>query len=227
MALTPELVVLCRREEADPGPDPAYTALEEADYDQLADRLHEELGEDPLWLFAYGSLIWKPEFDYVERHRALLHGWHRSFCLHLTRWRGMPHQPGLMLALDSGGRCNGVAYRLLPERRREQIRRLVYREVGSHEDTYTVRWVNAHTPEGPVRALGFWIGPKGPRAVRRQPLEQVAHILARACGHGGSCAEYLYNTVSHLEAFGIRDRNLWRLQELVAEEIRALAGARP
>ncbi|TIT47693.1 MAG: gamma-glutamylcyclotransferase, partial [Mesorhizobium sp.] len=60
-----------------------------------------------------------------------------------------------------------------------------------------------------------------------QPLENVARVLARACGHVGSGAEYLYNTVSHLEAFGIRDRNLWRLQELVAKEIRSIHGRAP
>ncbi|TIW30865.1 MAG: gamma-glutamylcyclotransferase, partial [Mesorhizobium sp.] len=60
-----------------------------------------------------------------------------------------------------------------------------------------------------------------------QPLENVARVLARACGHVGSGAEYLYNTVSHLEEFGIRDRNLWRLQELVADEIRSIHGRTP
>ncbi|MDA0221177.1 MAG: gamma-glutamylcyclotransferase [Proteobacteria bacterium] len=224
MALTPELVALCEREEADPGPDPAFTALEEADYDRLAERLHGELGQDPLWLFAYGSLIWKPEFEVVEQRHAVLHGWHRSFCLELKRWRGMPHRPGLILALDGGGRCKGVAYRLPDEDRLAQLRRLVYREVGSHEDTYTVRWVTPRTVHGPVRALAFWIGPKGARVARKLPLEHVAHVLARACGHGGSGAAYLYNTVAHLEQAGIRDRNLWRLQELVAAEIRAVAG---
>ena len=70
----------------------------------------------------------------------------------------------------------------------------------------------------------FWIGPRGARVARKLPLEHVAHVLARACGHGGSGAAYLYNTVAHLEQAGIRDRNLWRLQELVAAEIRAVAG---
>lgn len=223
MSLTPELVALCERTETDPGPHPDYTPLEEADYDRLADRLFGELGDEELWAFAYGSLIWNPTFDFVEKCRGTLHGWHRSFCLELTRWRGMPHQPGLMLALDSGGRCDGIAYRLSHEERRDHIRRLVYRELSSHENTHMVRWVRVRTAGGPVRALGFWIGPRGDGVSRRLPLERVAWVLARACGHGGSCAAYLYNTVAHLEEAGIRDRNLWRLQHLVAAEIRAMA----
>jgi len=74
-----------------------------------------------------------------------------------------------------------------------------------------------------IRALTFWAGGKSPRIIRPlPPLQDVAPVLARACGHRGSCAEYLYNTVVHLAEFGIRDRNLWRLQEMVAREIEAM-----
>ena len=85
-----------------------------------------------------------------------------------------------------------------------------------------VRWVAVRTEAGPIRALAFWVGPKGEGVALRLPLERVAWILARAAGHGGSGASYLYNTVSKLEEFGIHDRNLWRLQELIAKEIRGL-----
>jgi glutathione-specific gamma-glutamylcyclotransferase len=224
MALTPELVALCEREEADPGPDPGYTPLTPAEFDRLSARLLDELGEDDLWVFAYGSLIWKPTFDFEEHRLATLHGWHRSFCLELTRWRGMPDQPGLMLALDAGGRCDGIAYRLPRADNADNMRKLVEREIDSREDIRTIRWVRLRTPEGPLRALVFWIGPRGEGVSRKLPLEEVARTLAQACGHGGSCAAYLYNTVTHLADFGIRDRNLWRLQELVAGEILAGAG---
>ncbi|RVA66804.1 gamma-glutamylcyclotransferase, partial [Mesorhizobium sp. M7A.F.Ca.CA.001.08.2.1] len=97
-------------------------------------------------------------------------------------------------------------------------------EISDHESIETVRWLPVHTPQGKLRALGFWVGVKGRGTSLNQPLDRVASVLARACGHIGSGAEYLYNTVSHLEAFGIRDRNLWRLQELVAQEVRAIHG---
>jgi cation transport protein ChaC len=78
-----------------------------------------------------------------------------------------------------------------------------------------------------VRALVFWAGPKGDGIASKLPLERVAWVLARACGHVGSCASYLYNTVAKLEEFGIHDRNLWRLQELVAEEIHSFCKEDP
>ncbi len=224
MALTPELVALCERPEVDPGPEPGYTPLSPEDYEALTERLMDDLGDNDLWVFAYGSLIWKPTFAFEEQRLATLHGWHRSFCLELKRWRGMPDQPGLMLALDAGGRCDGVAYRLPRAENRENIRKLVEREIDADDDIPTMRWVRLRTADGPLRALVFWIGPKGEGVSRKLPLEEVARTLALACGHGGSCAAYLYNTVTHLADFGIRDRNLWRLQELVAEEIRDLVG---
>jgi cation transport protein ChaC len=223
MSLTPELVELCERPEADPGPSPKFTPIGPAELDDLADKLVGHLGNGDLWLFAYGSLIWKPNFEFVEHRRGKVHGWHRSFCLEQTRWRGTPQQPGLMMALDKGGCCDGVAYRLPAGQNLEHIRRLVGREISVREDVGMVRWVTVRTEHGPLRALAFWVGPKGEGIALKLPLDRVAWILARACGHGGSCASYLYNTVSKLEEFGIQDRNLWRLQELVAAEIRRLS----
>lgn len=222
MSLTPELVALCHREEVDPGPDPSWTELKDEDFRALAMRLAGEADEGPLWVFAYGSLIWKPEFESVEQRLATAFGWHRSFCLDMVRWRGSAAQPGLMMALERGGRCNGVIYRLPEGEKPAQIERLLRREISDHESVSSVRWLPVHTAQGALRALGFWVGAKGRGTSLSQPLDRVAGILARACGHIGSGAEYLYNTVSHLEAFGIHDRNLWRLQQLVADEVRAI-----
>jgi cation transport protein ChaC len=96
------------------------------------------------------------------------------------------------------------------------------REITYHEGACSVRWLPVKTETGVLKALGFWVGVTGERALSGEPLHSVAATLARACGHVGSCAEYLYNTVAHLEEFGIHDRNLWRLQQLVAEEIRVI-----
>lgn len=222
LSLTPELVALCYREEADPGLNERLTPMDDADYAALAERLEAEAHGRPLWVFAYGSLIWKPEFLSVESRRATAYGWHRAFSLKIDRWRGSRAAPGLMMALERGGRCDGVIYRLPDGDRLAQIERLLRRELSSRETVSTVRWMPVRTAQGPVDVLGFWVGTQGHDSVARLPLEEVAGILARACGHVGSCAEYLYNTVLHLEAVGIHDRNLWRLQALVAEEIRNL-----
>ncbi|MDX8438661.1 gamma-glutamylcyclotransferase [Mesorhizobium australafricanum] len=224
MSLTPELVALCHREEIDPGPSGEWTQLSDEDFSALASRLADEADEGPLWVFAYGSLIWKPAFESVEQQRASAYGWHRSFCLDMVRWRGSAAQPGLMMALERGGRCDGVIYRLPDGEKPAQIERLLRREIDDHESVSSVRWVPVRTAQGRLRALGFWVGVTGKGTSLRQPLEQVAWVLARACGHVGSGAEYLYNTVSHLETFGIHDRNLWRLQELVAGEIGLIHG---
>lgn len=224
MALTEELVTLSLRLEVDPGPDPKRTPLSNDQLISLADRLYRESFDEPLWVFAYGSLIWKPDFDAVEWRRGKVRGWHRSFCLQMSRWRATEAQPGLMMALDRGGQCNGVVFRLAEYDRLGQLRRMIRREVGTLDDSSTIRWITVETSDGPLRALVFWAGPRGERVSRKLPLEKVAEILARACGHMGSCAEYLYLTVKHLEEKGIRDRNLWRLQELVASEIRSIHG---
>ena len=175
-----------------------------------------------MWIFAYGSLIWKPAFYAVEHRRATAFGWHRAFCLELTRWRGSPQQPGLMMGLQRGGRCDGIVYRLPDGDQVGQLGQLLRREVGGDEEMRTVRWITARSGHDKLPALTFWADPAGLDYSVKLPLARVAHILARACGHIGSGADYLFQTVSKLEEFGIRDSNLWRLQQLVADEIREM-----
>jgi glutathione-specific gamma-glutamylcyclotransferase len=229
MDLTEELVALCHRDEVATPYDPRMELLTDEDFSLMAQRLADSRQGEDLWLFAYGSLIWKPEFETVEKRRATAFGWHRSFCIQLNSWRGTPAQPGLMMALERGGRCDGVVYRLPHGDIEKQIERLLRREMTYRQNASAVRWLPVATAEGPVRALGFWVGPTGERISSKLPLPAVAAILARACGHLGSGAEYLHKTVLHLEEFGIHDRNLWTLQKLVAEEVRMLhpAAKRP
>lgn len=220
MSLTSDLVSLCFRKEEDPGFDPSWILLTDDETEAIAARLVDECGSDPLWIFAYGSLIWKPTFEAVETIRATAIGWHRSFCMEMTSWRGTAETPGLMMALDRGGRCDGVAFRLADDARMTELVQTLKREILFQHNVKMVRWVTLQTETGKLRALVFWAGPSpGDGISLKLPLEKVAWTLARACGYAGSCAEYLYNTVEHLEALGIRDRNLWRLQRLVAEEI--------
>lgn len=223
--LTADLVALVERMERDPGPDPAYTRITEADYDAVVEGLLKRHNPDPLWLFAYGSLIWKPEFTALEHRRGIAYGWHRSFCLELKSWRGTPEQPGLMMALDRGGCCEGVAYRLPDNDHHDQLRRLVEREIGYLEDVASIRWIPVRTRRGAesetVRALAFYAGPSG-RDHLRLPLAEIVHRLAWAAGHMGSCAMYLHQTILKLEEHGIHDSHLWHLQELVAAEIAAM-----
>jgi cation transport protein ChaC len=228
MALTAELVARCERHEPDPGPEPGYRHYVDADYEAAADGLLHQAPPGALWVFAYGSLIWKPAIETIEHRRASAHGWHRAFCLRLTRWRGSPAQPGLMMGLRRGGRCKGLIHRIADENRRTLLIKLLRREVGCDEDLTGVRWLTVETDEGRVRALTFWAEPVDLEDWVVLPLSKVAWTLARACGHGGSGAAYLFHTVSKLDELGIRDRNLWRLQQLVADEIgRMTSGSLP
>lgn len=222
MELTAELVALVERTEPDPGPTPGLPDPTAADLDATASALLAARPEGPLWLFAYGSLIWKPELEHLETRQARAHGWHRRFCMRLTRWRGTRDVPGLMMALDRGGSCAGLAYRLPDTDPHGQLVRLLTRETDSRRPTNVPRWLRLATPDGPLHALAFVASPHGDNYAGRLPDAVVARTLARAAGHWGSGAQYLYNTVTQLEAHGIRDRNLWALQARVAREIRAL-----
>ncbi|TIW17592.1 MAG: gamma-glutamylcyclotransferase [Mesorhizobium sp.] len=222
MSLTEELVARCFRAVEDSGPDPNAAHLDDADYAAMVDVLAAQLpATEPLWLFGYGSLIWKPEIDHVEERVAVARGWHRSFCMNMTRWRGTKDAPGLMMALDRGGQCKGVAFRLSDGDRRQKLDKLLRREVTLKPTSYHPRLLDLTSAAGPFRALAFVINRKG--TTYAGPIEEkvVVERLATSCGHWGSGADYLYNTVKNLEQRGIHDRHLWRLQQLVAERIAA------
>lgn len=219
MKLTAELVARIERTEPDPGPEPGTTEHTDAEFDAMVEALLSDHKPEDLWVFAYGSLIWNPEFEFLEKRIATANGWHRSFCLKLTRWRGTRELPTLMLALDRGGSCKGIAYRLPKHDHFAQLGLLMRREIDANPPTNVPKWISVKTDMGAVRALAFIAAPEGNAYAGKLPLEKVAHVLARAAGHWGSAAQYLFRTVTMLEEHGIRDRNLWRIQSLVAQEI--------
>jgi cation transport protein ChaC len=224
MRLTPELVdrVAPVVEVSPPLP---FTAPSDSDYEEAIRAIVGAApSADEIWLFAYGSLIWKPACDVVEQRIGVARGWHRAFCLGWDRWfRGCDERPGLMLSLDRGGQCKGVAYRLPPDAVEANLGRLLRREMRAKPAAHAPRWVTIHTNDAPLRAITFAINRKGGRYVRGLSLEEIADALAVAAGPVGSMAEYLYSTVNHLEALGIHDKQLWRLQELVGQRIEATA----
>lgn len=231
IVLTPELVARVHREVPDAGPQihrgPNMAPMDEADYDVLADRLlaqhraHRKAGADGLWIFAYGSLIWRPACATDLQLHARLHGWHRRFCIRVTRWRGTADCPGLMMALDRGGSCHGVLQRIPEADLVGALGALVRRETSVKPMTNAPRWITAEAGGRRIRALAFTADRNGPFYAGRVDIDSAADVLATACGHWGSGAEYLLNTVRHLEELGIHDSYLWRLQELVAARIAA------
>lgn len=220
-SLTAELVAHVERFEPDPGPEPGTLEHTPAEFEAMAADLLRQYTPRDLWVFAYGSLIWNPEFEFDERRSATAYGWHRSFCLTLTRWRGTRELPALMLALDRGGSCQGVAFRLPAQDHFKQIALLLAREIDANPPTNVARWITVKTESGPLRALAFVATRDGKAYAGKLPMDQVAQVLARAAGHWGSAAQYLFRTVTMLREQGIRDRNMSRIESLVAQEIEA------
>jgi cation transport protein ChaC len=173
----------------------------------------EHAAED-LWVFAYGSLMWRPGFVYAERAPARLIGLHRALCVYSFVHRGTPERPGLVLGLDRGGACRGIAYRVDRTARaatvaylraREQVT-MVYREV----------WRDVllgGAPERRVHALVYVVDRGHSQYAGRLDLEQQVHFVRQGHGHSGANRDYVLATVGELEAQGFRDANLHRLAE--------------
>ena len=180
----------------------------------------ERSGPDAaLWVFGYGSLIWQPEFEVAERRVGTVHGWHRRFCLLQRRFRGSPGQPGLVLALEPGGDCTGVAFRLPAAEPHVALMPVWRREMRGKG--YEARWVEVETADGPITALTFVANHENDRYTGRLDEPAIADIIANGCGHKGPSAEYLFRTVEACAELGIDDSHLWALDQLVAERLQA------
>jgi cation transport protein ChaC len=167
--------------------------------------------EAPLWVFGYGSLIWKPEFDFDERVPARIFGLHRRLCLRSVRYRGTEDCPGLVAGLDRGGSCAGVLYRLARRARGAQFARLWEREM--FLGSYAAHWLAAQRLDGggSVRALAFVVRREAGNYCGNLPQADVLQALRSACGIYGSSLDYLRHTVAALRAEGLRDRQLEQL----------------
>lgn len=224
MRLTAEHVRRVHRDIPDPGPQ-AFTGLRaatDADFAVIVGEMIATRPAGPFWLFAYGSLIWRPETAFTASRQAVARGWHRKFCLGWDyRYRGSRETPGVMMALDRGGQCRGMIYALPEETLASELDRLVRREVSMVPSAFPWRWIDVETADGPLKAMTFAMNRKSGRYIADLTEDQLADVLATAVGFRGSMAEYLFSTVQKLEELGIHDRNLWRLQALVADRIDA------
>lgn len=176
-------------------------------------------GRSALWLFAYGSLMWKPEFDYDRRVPARVFGYHRKLCLRSVRYRGTEQQPGIVAGLDRGGSCAGVAYRMPAQAVQTQFARLWEREM--FMGSYAARWLHVRlltqararvsTSARTVRALAFVVRRDGPNYCERLSDQEMLGVLLNARGIYGTSLEYLQHTVAALRADGMCDPHLERL----------------
>jgi cation transport protein ChaC len=166
-----------------------------------------------LWMFCYGSLIWNPLFHHVERKNVTIHGFHRKFCLRSRLGRGSVEKPGLMLGLDFGGCCNGVALRIPAREVRKELTLVWRREMVM--GSYAPRWITARDGRRKISAIAFVVNHAHPHYDGTLPLDAIIRILATAHGKFGSGADYLYQTVDCLAKHGIRDSYLSKLREQV------------
>lgn len=163
-------------------------------------------GRSDLWVFGYGSLIWRPEFDHLEARRARIHGYHRALCLWSRINRGTPEHPGLVFGLDLGGSCAGTAYRIAGAQVPGILDALWQREMPS--GAYIPRWLNCHTAVGPVSGLVFTMDRRDEGYVTGLSTEQIVAIVRQGHGRYGPCTEYVLQTADTLEAVGITDHRL-------------------
>lgn len=169
-------------------------------------------GTDDLWVFAYGSLIWRPDFEFAEQRPAQVHGWHRALKMWSRVNRGTPECPGLVFGLLSGGSCRGMAFRIPNAVAQQTLTELWKREMVT--GVYDPRWLACQTPAGPARALAFTLSRRSPNHTGTLPDDEVRRIFSTACGRFGTTQDYARLTYEGLCRIGIEDRALARLLKL-------------
>ena len=178
-----------------------------------------ELSESDLWVFGYGSLMWRPGFEFIEQVPARLIGEHRALCVYSFVHRGTPEKPGLVLGLDRGGACRGIAFRVAERRRAATVAYLRAREqvTSVYREVMRSVWLE-NEPRQRVSALAYVVDRGHVQyAGRLSMAEQLRHVHQ---GHGQSGAnrEYVISTVRAIEAEGFRDTQLHRLALMLHDD---------
>jgi cation transport protein ChaC len=204
--------------------NPTASFLSEAELQaSLSNTLQQQQPDSDVWLFAYGSPIWNPVFKFVERRVGTIYGFHRRFCLWVPAGRGTPDNPGLVLGLDRGGSCRGIAFRIAAADVSSELPLVWRREmiVGS----YVPRWVRVEDGEQGFKAIAFVINRHHRRYAGELLKGTTVNSIATASGHLGSCADYLMQTVNGLLSVGIKDKHLLLLRNQVMARQQLLANA--
>lgn len=186
----------------------------EASLDQTLAQL-EELKD--IWVFGYASLVWRPEFEFVESRRGTLLGYHRSLCLWSSVNRGTPERPGLVFGLAESGACEGTVFKLPNQNLRDKMRRLWKREMPN--SSYLPMWLDCKTNEGTVKALAFVMDPEDPSYVDNLSPEETVDIVIGAHGCYGPCTEYVLETAEALKKANIQDEALYHLADLITQRL--------
>ena len=173
-------------------------------------------GDHDLWIFGYGSLMWRPDFPFAERASATVAGYHRAFCIASIIHRGTRERPGLVLGLDRSRACVGVAYRVRAADVAAVLHYLRDRELiyGVYREARVPVTLGAGASQAEASALAYTVERCHPSYQGRLPLSVQASIIRSARGQSGANLDYLINTVRHLAELGIRERQLERLMAI-------------
>ncbi|HEY8564291.1 MAG TPA: gamma-glutamylcyclotransferase [Beijerinckiaceae bacterium] len=165
---------------------------------------------DDLWVFGYGSLMWRPGFAYLERRHARLQGYHRALCVLSHHHRGTPQRPGLVLGLDRGGSCHGVAFRVEGAEAEATIAYLREREQVT--SVYLERRLAVRLDDGRrTEAVTYIVDRAHPQYAGRLPEDEVLRLVRQGVGVSGINPDYVRSTQEHLVGMGVRDPLLTRL----------------
>jgi cation transport protein ChaC len=166
------------------------------------------------WVFGYGSLMWRPHFPIAESAPAFLEGAHRALCVYSTVHRGTTYAPGLVLGLDRGGKCQGMAFRVAKPF--EQDTRVYLRRRENISNTYAALVKEVALQDGrTVPALCYFVNRYTPQYAGDLPLQRQAYLVRRSIGASGPNIDYVINTVSHLRDVGVFDERLERLMTVL------------
>jgi len=175
-------------------------------------------GED-FWVFGYGSLMWHPGFPHLEVREARLRAFHRHFCVYSYIYRGTPDCPGLVLGLDRGGSCRGLAFRVPAAEGADVMDYLHAREMVTA--VYRPCWLTVETARGRLRAATFVVDRAHEQYAGRLTPQRTVELILQGSGSTGHCLDYLEKTVRHLDALGLPDPALKRLLRLAHDRLGA------
>jgi len=174
-----------------------------------------QLPDGDIWIFGYGSLMWRPEFPHSDFQTALLGGYHRSLCVYSVKFRGTHECPGLVLGLDRGGSCKGRALRVERGDAQQVFEYLHDREM-THQ-VYRPKWLPVKIPSGTVQAYCFVVDRAHKQYTGKLTEDAAVKLIRQGRGKGGPCLEYLRSTIQHLDELGIPDGPLHRLARLAED----------
>jgi len=173
-----------------------------------------------LWVFGYGSLMWRPGFAFVEQVQARLIGEHRALCVYSFDHRGTPEKPGLVLGLDRGGACRGVAFRVAARLRHDTVEYLRSREQTTHVYREVMRsvWLENEARQR-VSALAYVVDRGHVQYAGRLTLADQLRHVQQGHGRSGNNRDYVLATVKSIEAQGFRDQQLHQLALMLHKEM--------